>query len=67
MTASLNSSSNITGGPEPTTAPTTSQNIIAQHTTLKSAKKSSLQNSFSMPYTHLPTEHHPHQAKALSK
>ncbi len=59
--------SNTIGGPEPTTELTTIQSIAALLITLRSARKSSLQTSYSAPYARFLTEHLQHWAKALSK
>jgi hypothetical protein len=55
------------GNPEPTTELTTGPSIIAQLTTLKSSRKFSLQNSYSMPYQRHLTEHQQLWEKASSK
>ncbi len=65
--ANNKTNSGTIGNLEPTTDPTTRPSIIAQLTTLKSARKLSPQNSYSMPYEHQLTEHQQLWAKVLSK
>jgi hypothetical protein len=65
--ANRKTNSGTSGNLEPTTKPTTGPSIIAQLTTLKSARKFSPQNSYSMPYEHQLTKHQQLWAKVLSK
>ncbi len=65
--ANHKTNSGTIGDPEPTTKPNTGPSIIAQLTTSKSARKFSLQNSYSMPYEHQLTDHQQLWAKVSSK